>query len=260
MSKAQKKLQKKHPCLNRPGKVSETIKQWIADKRLISGDRLPQEPDLIKEFGVSKGTIREALKVLETQGLIRTRTGPGGGAFITEIPETRARALLANHFFFKDLSITHIYEMRLALEPELVAELATRLQEEDIAVLEKTMVVYDHPPTTIEEEQRQRIAELEFHERLANFSNNPLLTFECCFLLSLLKDLAVCQRIYQRPNAELRKRGLSYQAQLIEALRAKDSDAARSTMRAHMMSAKRLMEKQEAIVNREFLSLDDKPS
>ncbi len=254
------KSQKKPRGLNRPGAVSESIKEWIADQHLIPGDRLPQEPDLIRKFQVSKGTIREALKVLETQGLIRTRTGPGGGAFITEMPEIRARALLANHFFFKDLSITHIYEMRLALEPELAAELATHLGEDEIRILEKTMVVYDHPPATIEEEQLQRIAELEFHDRLAEFSRNPLLTFECCFLLSLLKDLAVCQRIYQRPNPKLRERGLSYQAQLIEALRARDSDAARSIMKAHMMSAKRLMENQEAIVNRGFLSLVDKPA
>ena len=63
--------------LNRPGEVSESIKEWIADQRKAPGDRLPQEPDLIKTFGVSKGTIREALKILETQGLVQTRTGPG---------------------------------------------------------------------------------------------------------------------------------------------------------------------------------------
>ena len=91
--------------LNRPSVVSESIKEWISEHGMVPGDRLPQEADLIKTFSVSKGTMREALKVLETQGLIQTRTGPGGGAFITEMPATRARALLANFFFFKDLSI-----------------------------------------------------------------------------------------------------------------------------------------------------------
>jgi len=170
----------------------------IRDHAMQPGERLPQEPDLIGAFGVSKGTIREALKMLETQGLIQMRTGPGGGAFITDIPAARARALVANYFFFKGLSISDIYDMRQALEPELAAELATHLGDDALAALNDAMVEYDHPPATIEEEQRQRIAELEFHERLAEFSNNPLLGFTCGFLAALLKDLAVCRRRRRR--------------------------------------------------------------
>jgi len=240
---------------NRPSAVSEAIKSMIRDHAMQPGERLPQEPDLIGAFGVSKGTIREALKMLETQGLIQMRTGPGGGAFITDIPAARARALVANYFFFKGLSISDIYDMRQALEPELAAELATHLGDGALAVLNDAMVEYDHPPATIEEEQRQRIAELEFHERLAEFSNNPLLGFTCGFLAALLKDLAVCRRIYRYPNPQLRERGFSYQTQLLEALRAGDPETARSIMKAHMRAARRMMTAQEAVVNRDFLQL-----
>ena len=72
---------------NRPHQVAEAIKQSILSDAMLPGDRLPQEPTLIERFQVSKGTVREALKILETQGIIRTRTGPGGGAFITDVPE-----------------------------------------------------------------------------------------------------------------------------------------------------------------------------
>lgn len=240
---------------NRPSEVSESLKTWIAEKGMTPGDRLPQEADLISDFEVSKGTMREALKMLETQGLIQTRTGPGGGAFITEMPATRARALLANHFFYKNLSIADIYECRLALEPELAAQVAVHITAEQIETLKKTMVEYDHPPETVEEETRQRVAELVFHEHLADYSGNPLMKFVCGFLVSLLKDLAVCRKIYQRSNPELRERGLSYQGLLIEAFRARDVEGARSIMRAHMIAAKRLMLEQEAIVNRGFLSI-----
>ena len=64
---------------NRPLAIAEVLKDWIAERGLKSGDRLPQERDLIGLFGVSKGTIREALKALDAQGIIKTRTGPGGG-------------------------------------------------------------------------------------------------------------------------------------------------------------------------------------
>jgi len=245
---------------NRPIAVSEAIKQWIAKNGLQPGDRLPQESELIKTLHVSKGTVREALKALETQGLIRTRTGPGGGAFITRGPESRARALLANHFFFRELSISDIYEMRRALEPELAAELALSMTEADIAVLEDKMTVYDHEPVSGEEEWQQRIAELEFHARLAEKSSNPLLSFTCGFLVSLLQDLTVCRKIYERPNPELREQGLFYQQRLIDAFRARNADMARDIMREHMNFAQKVMEHQEAEVKREFLKFSEDAS
>ena len=73
---------------------------------------------------MAKGTIREAMRVLEAQGLIKTRTGPGGGSFVHEVSQQRAKALLGNYFYFKDLTIGDIYQLRLTLEPELAATLA----------------------------------------------------------------------------------------------------------------------------------------
>ncbi len=240
---------------NRPQAIAETIKDWIADKGLLPGDRLPQEHQLIADLEVSKGTVREALKVLEAQGLIRTRTGPGGGAFITEVESDHTAALLANHFFFKDISIANIYQLRIALEPELVADLAGHIQESEIEELKSRMSAYTKPPASAEEEREQRVAELDFHEALAGFSKNPLLSFYCAFLVRLLKELIVCKRIYAQPNPELRERGLTYQEQLIEALRAGDSETSRAVMRAHMRAAQRLMLAREAEVTKSFLAL-----
>lgn len=253
--------QPRHPPArgrNRPQAVAETIKDWIIDHGLSPGDRLPQEPQLIADLHVSKGTVREALRVLETQGLIRTRTGPGGGAFITELSADHAGALLANHFFFKEVSIADIYELRIALEPQLAFDLAGKISATQIDELRARMKIYTDPPTSIEEEREQRVAELEFHETLAGFAENPLLGFVCGFLVRLLKDLTVCKRIYEQPNPELRKRGLSYQEQLIKALLARDADEARAIMQAHMRTAQRIMLAQEAQITRAFLSIGDR--
>lgn len=241
---------------NRPLAVAETIKDWIIAHSLEPGDRLPQEHQLIERLEVSKGTAREALKVMETQGLIRTRTGPGGGAFITEVSADHASALLANHFFFKDVSIAHIYELRIALEPQLVQELAPKITETQIGELRGVMSAYTEPPTSIEEERRQRVAELEFHAVLSRYSQNPVLGFFCGFLVRLLKDLAVCKRIYDEPNPELRERGVSYQEQLIETFEARDAEAARAVMEVHMRAAQRMMLQREAEITRGFLDTD----
>jgi GntR family transcriptional repressor for pyruvate dehydrogenase complex len=241
---------------NRPLAIAEVLKDWIAERGLKSGDRLPQERDLISLFGVSKGTIREALKVLDAQGIVKTRTGPGGGAFIAPAAESGALELLGNYFFFKGLTIADIYELRIRLEPEATASVAGRLKEPDFAKLESKMKVYDHPPATIEEERQQRVAELEFHELLVGYCPNPLMTFTCRFLISLLKNLTICRRIYGIPNPELREHGRSYQLRLMTALRRGNSVAARRIMDQHMRYAGHLMGVQEAFVARQFLKVE----
>ena len=67
---------------SRPAGVAEAIKEWIVEHDLKPGDRLPREPNLIRHFGMAKGTIREAMRILDAQGLVRTRTGPGGGVHV----------------------------------------------------------------------------------------------------------------------------------------------------------------------------------
>ena len=79
-------------------------------------------------------------------------------------------------------------QLRIRLEPEATASVAGRLSEADFARLESKMKVYDHPPSTIEEERQQRVAELEFHELLVGYCPNPLMTFACRFLISLLEE------------------------------------------------------------------------
>ena len=83
---------------SRPVRVAEAIKEWVVEKGLAPGDRLPGEAELIARFAMSKGTIREAMRLLQAQGLVVTKTGPGGGSFVGEVSQDRARALLANYF------------------------------------------------------------------------------------------------------------------------------------------------------------------
>ena len=83
---------------SRPVRVADAIKDWVVEQGLKPGDRLPGETELIQRFAMSKGTIREALRLLQAQGLVETKTGPGGGLFVGEVSRERARALLANFF------------------------------------------------------------------------------------------------------------------------------------------------------------------
>lgn len=238
---------------SRPVQVAEAIKAWVMENGLQSGDRLPGEAELIERFGMSKGTIREATRILEAQGLVRTRTGPGGGTFLHEMSEARAQALLSNYFYFRNLTIADIYQLRRVLEPEMAAALAGNLSEDDLARLAAVMDGYSSAAVTPEEEREQHIASLRFHALLAEMSQNPLLGFLVGFLASALTDLTVYRKLYDPPNPTLWARGIAYQTDLLAALRAGDADAARRIMAAHMETAQSLMTEQQAVVLRKFM-------
>lgn len=239
----------------RPQEICEKLKDWIMDHALQPGDRLPQERDLMEMFKASKSTVREALGALQTQGLVRMRTGPGGGAYIAEMDGRHAMELLGNYFFFAQPTIGDIYALRKQLEPEMAASLAGRLSEADFQRLHATIRLYDHQPANLGEEYSQRLAELDFHSVLAELCPNPVLGFFCGFLQNLLRNLAICRRIYGTPNPELREMGLNYQIRLLGALNRGDEAEARSIMYDHMCAAQTYMESCEAELTNRFLRL-----
>ena len=244
----------KRKVSKRSDEVSVALKDWITEHGLRPGDRLPQEKDLLAQFHASKGTIREALKALETQGLVVTRSGPGGGPFVADVPPDHAMSLLSNYFYFKPVTIHDIYQLRVHLEPEMAASVVGRVTDADFERLQTTMTIYHSPPTNQEDEHAFRLAELSFHEVLVSLCPNPLLSFTCHFLLGLLKNLRLCHDIYDLPNPELWETGKHYQMRLLEALKREDEAEVRAIMREHMLRAEALMEAQETIVMDRFMT------
>ncbi len=237
--------------------MAEAIKSWVMAKGLQPGDRLPSESALIARFGMAKGTIREAIRLLEAQGLVTSRTGPGGGVFVHRVSDQRAATLLGNYFYFQDLTIEDVYQIREALEPELAASLAGKLDAGQLAELEDIMTRYAAPARDIGEERDQHIASLLFHARLAEMSQNPLLGFLIRFTANMLSDITVSRRLYAQLNRELWASGVGFQTRLIAALRDGDATAAREIMAEHMRTARRLMRLQETVLTQRFLAEGD---
>lgn len=248
------------PRRKRTDEIVDAIKRMIVEHGLGPGDRLPQERDLLAQFGASKGTVREALKALEVQGLISVRTGPGGGAFIERMSEGRAMSLLSNFLFAKNLSIANIYQMRKVLEPQVAASATPHIDEAGLKRLEAIITIYDHEPADPTERWNQRMAELDFHGVVAEFSDNPILAFTCRFLQRLLKDLTIAQDIYVQPEPVRRESGIRHQRDLIEAMRRRDPDAAAAIMVRHMAEAEQHMLGLQARLVDRFLIEDAAPA
>lgn len=239
--------------------IVDAIKRMIVEHGLGPGDRLPQERELMALYAASKGTVREALKALEVQGLIKVRTGPGGGAFIERMSEGRAMSLLSNFLFAKNVTIADIYALRKALEPLAAASAAPHIDEAGLRRLEAIIAVYDHEPVDAEERWDQRMAELDFHGVVAEYSDNPILAFTCRFLQRLLKELAIAQDIYKQPERVLRESGIQHQRDLITAFRRRDGDAAARILAQHMAEAESHMLGLQARLVDRFLAEVEEP-
>lgn len=235
----------------RPDIAADAIRDRIMGSGLAPGDRVPADwlhPDNLK---ISRGTVREALKILEFQGLIASKTGPGGGVFVTSIPSEIAIRMLDNLFLFEPPSIADIYAIRKLIEPELAAAAAGgSLSPESFEALRATIRLYEAEPASAEEEYRQRLAELDFHTELARNNPNRLISFVANFLLSLLRDMTVCREIYHLPNPDLRETGLHYQVRLLRAIRAGEAERARTIMADHMVEAEAYMMERAAMRER----------
>ncbi len=217
------------------------------------GDRLPQERDLIRLFGVSKGTAREALKALEVQGLVDIVTGPGGGAAIAEVSEERTMELLGNYFYFRTPTVKEIYDVRMILEPELAVSAVDHLNDDHFVRLDGLIRKTAIAPTTPEERRDQRTAELDFHNVLAEACPNAWLAFACRFMNRLLAEFVVFRKIYMSPQKDFARSNLSSHEELLEAFRRRDKTKVRRIMAQHMEEAAAHMSNLDGVVDRTFL-------
>ncbi|MFC0267055.1 FadR/GntR family transcriptional regulator [Kushneria aurantia] len=226
----------------RSDRIAAELRRRILDGELGPGTRLESEATLSHRLVTSKWTLREALKSLETQGLIRVRSGPGGGASVTEVSADTASDLLWNFCFSRDLSVSDIYALRKLLEPALARQVTPLLDEAALDALADRA----HRCCSYRSEGRgvsEREDELNFHVLLAGACPNPLLRFLVEFLNGLLLKVVAAQNVDPAlAGVDLNYHGRDYHLELIDAFRARDGVRAERLMFEHMEAAQHYME------------------
>ncbi len=223
--------------LKRPDLVAQEIKRLITEKNLSPGDRLPRESELQAQFQVSKGTIREALKSLEVQGLITIPTGPSGGGTVVEVPLDRTLQFMQNYLFFQEVTIDDIYTVRQMLEPELAAGAVPHLTEADFDALEHSIACCD-PTQSSEDLVSQRREDVNFHDILAAANPNPFLRFTCELINEMIRQLIVFAN--RTPQSEHRRFGEAnarIHRDIVQAARERDAVKVHALMQQHMRDA-----------------------
>lgn len=241
--------------LTRSAQVANDIKRWIVQSHKKVGDKLPQEAALIQQMGVARGTVREALAALQAQGLITTSTGPNGGATLTQPPYERCLEAVSNFMYFEPVDITTLYALRRAVEPELAANVATRLSEADLAELDR-LIGASHPAHGGSGDwNERREADLVFHDRLADACSSPMLALFCRLLNDIIRRVIVVRNAQQGFEAFDDDVFHSHSA-LMDAFRARDAERARAVMREHIEQTEALALEAETRVQRERLLMD----
>nr|WP_298249354.1 FCD domain-containing protein [uncultured Halomonas sp.] len=239
--------------------ISDDIKRWIATEGMTEGDRLPNEKSLTELYDCAKGTVREALKILEVEGLITLKTGPGGGAILHTPSMEPASRMLRNFLHFRSLDGHHIYQLRRLLEIELSVSVVGRLSEQDLENLTANIDTCQHCYPGEEDQRRQRFLELEFHNLLARACPNPLLAFMCRFLNDMLRDLVVVKKAYIPERQQFDKANHRYHRELVEAFREEDRERVARLMDEHMRDAEYHMSALEAEMADQMLVTQNTP-
>jgi len=165
--------------------MARALEQRIAENRLVAGDRLGTKTELRKEFGVAIATVNEALRVLETQGLVEARPGPGGGVFVAAMSSRSRLSELVSGF---DLSDTPFYDslaIRNTLEPLVCREASRYCQPRDAKALRR---IVDEMSRAADDRAELLRCNLELHSRLANICANVLLKGLYLTLLGYVQD------------------------------------------------------------------------
>jgi GntR family transcriptional regulator, transcriptional repressor for pyruvate dehydrogenase complex len=148
----------------------DKMKQMIISGRVRPGDKLPREADLAAELGLSRNSLREAVKALTLVNVLDVRQGDG--TYVTSLaPSLLLEAISFIVDFHRDDTVLAFLEVRRILEPAAAALAATRMTDEDLAALGKVLEVVD-ATTPVEE---LVAADLEFHRQIAVGAGNPVL-------------------------------------------------------------------------------------
>jgi DNA-binding FadR family transcriptional regulator len=149
-------------------KISESVtREIVADiSNLEPGTMLPPEAKLLERYQVGRASLREALRVLEMQGLIVIRPGPGGGPMVAQADNEHFGRMASLFFHMSGATYRDVMEARLIVEPSVAALVAAQQDPEQMKVLE-AFVARTEDDTTDD-----RTA--EFHTMLIDMTNNPV--------------------------------------------------------------------------------------
>jgi DNA-binding FadR family transcriptional regulator len=213
--------------IKRGAKVAEALAQEIVheivSRKLPPGTLLSSEAQMLEDYGVGRGSLREALRILEVHGLITMKPGRNGGPMVIEVGSRDYGRMSTLFFHLGGMTFGQLVEARLILEPMMARLAAERRGQELVGLADPDM-------TAVEDDTAYFDATKDFHRGVASMSGNPVLILLCVSLEDIFRDQV---NGFLSPSDE-RKHVLEVHAAVAAAIAQGDADAAERLMREHM--------------------------
>ena len=226
--------------------IIETLRQDIVTRRLPDGERLPSEKELSDRFGVSQLTAREAVRALETLGLVEVVHG--NGSFVTSQGDFALASALQILLQLQSVGIMEVLDVRQALGRYSVQVATVRATEEDLASIAEDCASFERLGDLMDvDEVIGRI--LAFQRAVSAASHNSLLQSLEASLLSLLNEVQV-NSLTDRDVRFWRARAMDFQPYrlaILEGLRSRDSAVAREAMDNYFDAQRKRFEQDESL-------------
>ena len=213
-------------------RIVRHIRGEISSRKLRPGDRLQPEADLARILGVSRPTVREALKVLESQNVLRSSTGPTGGTFVGALDGTGVVEHLTDSISMlldvDELTLEELWEVREVTDVPAAELAALRRTEQDRFVIEKTLEM---------DELKEGVAivsDISFHMAIAEASKNRMLSLFAGSIHMTLRTLAERYVIPEDDLPEVKRISQQQHRLICEAISEQDGALAASRMREHL--------------------------
>lgn len=225
-----------------PSRIVDQIRALIVERRLKEGDRLPPEGELARLLGVSRPSLREALKTLAAVGLVEIRHGQGTFIRSTDVDRALDRAASA---WFQGRGIgRHLMEMRQLLEPAAAAWAAERAtfteRQALLDLVSRMQAIRSDDQDLVETLQR---LDTQLHQQIAEATHNPLLVRVMRGLLDLLSESRM--RSLRIPGQGLKS--VKYHEGIAQAISRRDARDAALSMRQHLEDVLRSVMRQRGV-------------
>ena len=207
------------------------IRDAISSGGIQPGERLPSERDLGVAFGVSRTTLREALRALEAQGVIEIRTGSRGGAFVAEPSSDLVAGALGNLLRFRSATARELAEFREPFEAENAAWAARRADPSALAELEHIVgdVAARAGDDSVPWPEVVAALEVKFHDAVARATGNSVRAAIMSAILDALER--AFRAVPVPPGSPLRAELAPELREIMDAIHAGDDEAAGEAMR-----------------------------
>ena len=232
----------KRPRLReKPQQIADELRRQIVAGQLSEGDSLGSEPALIERFGVSRPSIREALRILEAEGLISVMRGMLGGVVVHEPDHRMTARTAATVLQARNVPLADVYEARALIEPVAVHVVASMRSRR--AVVETLRTLVKDQQRLIEERETFAPANARFHETLVALAGNRTLGIVAEMLNEVVERAvsAISQTALTPDSVADRRRALRSQERLLSLIEDGKAIEAEEHWRSHMAVVGRIL-------------------